>query len=239
MNQMSTAPSSAFRLEAQMAVAEPRSVLFQPGMKVEAITVGKRGDWKVDAPGVLDVHGQLKYDNGVLYVRAESQSNMFVDDEPVGAEWKELHPPCTIKLGPAQLLLREATQEDTQSGTNWLAANLRAGASEGQLVSMADDADKDAEATKIAPLSVKLTAEANLRFRTTTNSERPSEDDETKFYKAGEIPADALPKEEPAATAPAPQPAPLATSTSNNLVWIVVLVAVATAFYFLFRAMNL
>lgn len=116
--------NEGFRLDVQLATAEPRSLLFPLGTRVKIFNVGKRGRWHVEGEGVLDVHALLRFDGDSLYFKAMTPGTVFVGDDEAPTEWIELYAPCTLRLGQAQILVRRVEDASLPSGSSWLAARL-------------------------------------------------------------------------------------------------------------------
>jgi hypothetical protein len=103
-------PASLFVLEVEGGRSLPEAIRLEAGRPTEAMSVGSKGQWHVTGPGVLEVHGYLKFDGTNLHARsASSHHPLRVDGAPLGGEWERLRPPCRIAAGQVTLLFAVTT----------------------------------------------------------------------------------------------------------------------------------
>jgi hypothetical protein len=80
---------------------------LNPGTVLDPTSIGKSGMWRVDGPGVLDVHGYIYYDGKALYVQsADDKSPLMVNKHRVSTAWTEVKAGSTIEVGRAELFYR-------------------------------------------------------------------------------------------------------------------------------------
>ncbi len=80
---------------------------LNPGTVLDPTSIGKSGMWRVDGPGVLDVHGYIYYDGKALYVQsADDKTPLMVNKHRVSTAWTEVKAGSTIEVGRAELFYR-------------------------------------------------------------------------------------------------------------------------------------
>jgi hypothetical protein len=76
----------------------------------QPMSVGRRGDWRVEGDGVMDVHAFLVFDGRTLFVCSASPwTPAFVCGHPVGSEWTPLGPGGRVALGRAGITYEIST----------------------------------------------------------------------------------------------------------------------------------
>jgi hypothetical protein len=102
-------------VELESGDAEPPYLLLEEGKEFGPIPVGRRGGWRVEAVGVLDVHAHLYFDGTDLFVQsADEMRPVIAGGAAIARVWTVLEAPCAIDLGGARLAYRrtEATHEE-------------------------------------------------------------------------------------------------------------------------------
>lgn len=119
--------SEGFVIEIRRGTGEPRFLRLDPGADVQPMSIGARGDWRVDADGMLDVHAFVYFDGAALYVQsADPRTPARVNGRAVTGEWTAVEAPCTLALGDARLVYCPASQASAVSAP--LSARSAAGA---------------------------------------------------------------------------------------------------------------
>lgn len=85
--------------------AVPRARTLYRGHRVESLTIGTRGDWHVEAPGVVPIHAALHFDGSNLYVWGSSLGSISVNGKPVPESWTPVSFPAVMLLGEARIVL--------------------------------------------------------------------------------------------------------------------------------------
>jgi len=94
-------------------IGEPAFVPLTMGKESPTLSIGRRGQWKVEGAGILDVHAYAYFDGQALFLQSTDPNNAAcVDGFPVGTAWTEVRPPCSIELGGARLEYREEDSGD-------------------------------------------------------------------------------------------------------------------------------
>lgn len=108
-------------IEIVAGIGEPGFVPLTMGKESPTLSIGRRGQWKVEGAGILDVHAYAYFDGQALFLQSTDPNNAAcVDGFPVGTSWTEVRPPCAIELGGARLEYRE---EDSSDDTTQALAN--------------------------------------------------------------------------------------------------------------------
>ena len=99
--------ASASAIEVRIGRGDPSAMSLNPGTVLDPTSIGKTGMWRVEGPGVLDVHGYIYYDGKALYVQsADDKSPLMVNKHRVSTAWTEVKPGSTIEVGRAELFYR-------------------------------------------------------------------------------------------------------------------------------------
>ena len=101
-------------IEIETGIGEAASSRF-PGQELQPISVGEKGMWRIEAPGVLDVHAFVYFDGNALFLQSADQGNPAKGNgQAIGATWQQIEIPCTIELGRARLVYR--TLDEMEDG---------------------------------------------------------------------------------------------------------------------------
>ena len=91
---------------------------LRPGNQLAPTSVGRSGMWRVDAPGVLDVHAYVYFDGQALFLQSADPSNPAKSNgQTIGATWTQVEIPCTIEIGRARLVYRTLDDGDDDDKT--------------------------------------------------------------------------------------------------------------------------
>lgn len=167
-------------LEVRVGRGDPASISLVPGNVLDPTSVGKKGMWRVDGAGVMEVHGYLYYDGACLYVQsADLAAPLLVNKRRVSTAWTEVQLGSTIELGQTELMYRSdegAAEYDDSDAT--VARPFEAEAE--RMRSMAMGAPPE-RADTTAPQD--LTAEPRPAFRPGGGafSNRGRDDESTRF----------------------------------------------------------
>lgn len=82
--------------------AEITSRALLKGTRFGPITVGSRGHWVIEAPGVEEVHLVLWFDGGSLRIAAQPNCRVLLNGEDVGLEFRIVSVPSDICFGDAR-----------------------------------------------------------------------------------------------------------------------------------------
>jgi hypothetical protein len=103
-------------LEIRRGQGEPRFLRLPRGTDLQPTSIGGRGDFRVDADGVLDVHLFVYFDGETLFVQsAESATPVRVNGRPAGSDWTRVEPPSTLAFGDARVVFCPASQASAVS----------------------------------------------------------------------------------------------------------------------------
>lgn len=106
-----------FVVEIRRGNGSPKFLPLSPGESINPISVGLLGDFRLEADGVLDVHGYLYFDGTSLFVQSsDGHHQIRVNGKPIGPDWTAVQPPCTLALGDARLVYCPASQASAASG---------------------------------------------------------------------------------------------------------------------------
>ena len=98
-------------LEIRRGNGAPKHLTLAAGTPIQPISIGMTGEFRLEADGVLDVHGYLYYDGHTLFVQSADGHHLIrVNGKPIGSEWTAVSPPCTVALGDARLVYCPASQ---------------------------------------------------------------------------------------------------------------------------------
>jgi hypothetical protein len=101
-------------LEIRRGVSGKGMLVLTPGVKVSPMSIGLRGDWRIEADGMRDVSGYVYFDGESLFVQAsEDRRDMRVNGAPVGTSWMALTAPCTVAIGDARLMFCDVSEAST------------------------------------------------------------------------------------------------------------------------------
>jgi hypothetical protein len=103
-------------LEIRRGQGEPRFLRLPRGADLQPTSVGARGDFRVDADGVLDVHAFVYFDGETLFVQsADVATPVRVNGRPASSEWSRVEPPSTLAFGDARVVFCPASQASAVS----------------------------------------------------------------------------------------------------------------------------
>lgn len=110
-------------LELRLGRGDPSAVMLDFGVVVDPTSFGTAGMWRIDAPGVLDVHGYFYFDGKSLFVQsADDKAPLMVNKHRVATAWTEVRAPSTIEVGKAELVYRDNGTPSYDDGDATLAA---------------------------------------------------------------------------------------------------------------------
>ena len=96
--------STTHVIEIETGIGEPAFIPLTLGQEVQPISLGRKGMWKLESTGILDVHAFMYFDGKGLFLQsADEAAAALVDGFRVGKTWTELKPPCKIDIGSARL----------------------------------------------------------------------------------------------------------------------------------------
>lgn len=99
--------ASTHVIEIVNGIGEPGFIPLTSGKESPTLSIGRRGQWRVDGARMLDVHAYAYFDGYALFLQTTDPNNATcVDGFPIGTEWTEVRPPCTIEIGGARLEYR-------------------------------------------------------------------------------------------------------------------------------------
>ncbi|MGZ3473917.1 MAG: FHA domain-containing protein, partial [Polyangiales bacterium] len=105
-----------FVLEIRRGQGEPRFLRLPRGADLQPTSIGARGDFRVDADGVLDVHAFVYFDGETLFVQsAETATPVRVNGRAATTEWTRVDPPSTLAFGDARVVFCPASQASAVS----------------------------------------------------------------------------------------------------------------------------
>lgn len=107
---------SGYVVEIRRGNGSPKFIPLSPGMTLNPMSVGMMGDLRLEADGVLDVHGFIYFDGENLFVQSsDGHHQIRVNGKPIGNDWTPVSPPCTLALGDARLVYCPASQASIAS----------------------------------------------------------------------------------------------------------------------------
>ena len=99
--------ASTHVIEIVNGIGEPGFIPLTSGKESPTLSIGRRGQWRVDGARMLDVHAYAYFDGYALFLQTTDPNNAAcVDGFPIGTEWTEVRPPCLIEIGGARLEYR-------------------------------------------------------------------------------------------------------------------------------------
>ncbi|GAC1594139.1 MAG: hypothetical protein NVS3B20_18770 [Polyangiales bacterium] len=93
--------SWAITLEA--GSSKRRSLEVVSGQSLVPFTVGRVGQWAIDARGLADTHFYLRFDGAQLLIAAPFDHEVAVDGTPVSSQWTMIQRSCVIVAGGSRL----------------------------------------------------------------------------------------------------------------------------------------
>ncbi len=97
----------SYVVEIETGVGDPRFVPLYVGTVLDPVSIGRRGDWRVDGNGVLDAHAYMYFDGQSLFLQsADERRPAMVEGRALGGAWTHVNAPCAIMLGSARLVFR-------------------------------------------------------------------------------------------------------------------------------------
>jgi hypothetical protein len=99
--------STTHVIEIETGIGEPAFIPLAVGEELHPVSIGKKGMWRIESPGVLDIHAFVYFDGNALFIQsADESAAASVDGYRVTEAWTELHAPCAIEIGAARLRYR-------------------------------------------------------------------------------------------------------------------------------------
>jgi hypothetical protein len=99
-------------LEAPLSGAVP--LAFVEGVIEQPFSVGRKGDWRIDGQGVLDVHAFVFFDGQkVLACSSDTSSAAELDGKALPKTWTPLPVPCRLSFGGVTATLRPESEQET------------------------------------------------------------------------------------------------------------------------------
>lgn len=78
-------------------------ITFVEGTPQPPFSVGRAAGFRIDGPGVLDVHAYLVFDGVRVFACSAAPANpLLVEGRPVSGQWLELRPPCRLRFGAVE-----------------------------------------------------------------------------------------------------------------------------------------
>jgi hypothetical protein len=106
-------PSEELVVEVEIGIADPPFIAIPRGQVLSPMSVGKRGMWRIEGSGVLDVHGYVYFDGKRFFLQSvDERSPVVAHGQPIGRAWTSVSPPCRIELGSARLHFRATYTEE-------------------------------------------------------------------------------------------------------------------------------
>ena len=102
-----------FVVQLQTGVGEPSSHTLYLGTVLNPISIGTRGGWRIEAKGVLDVHGYMYFDGRALFLQsADGERPILANGRAIGATWTSVKAPCSISIGSARVIYQEIDPDE-------------------------------------------------------------------------------------------------------------------------------
>lgn len=99
-----TSDTARIIVELRAGEADQLDVGLSPGEPVEAFSIGQNGSWRIQAPGLADVHAYMYFDGATLYLASVNAADpAWINGRPVPTDWQAIVPPCEIAMGSARL----------------------------------------------------------------------------------------------------------------------------------------
>ncbi|NOU26845.1 MAG: hypothetical protein HOO96_02970, partial [Polyangiaceae bacterium] len=104
-------------LELRRGIGEPSFIPLSAGKE---LTIGRRGMWRVEAAGVLDVHAYVYFDGASLFVQShDASAPVRVNGQDVGTDWLPLDRSCDIEIAGALVgYAAEQAHADAEEATS-------------------------------------------------------------------------------------------------------------------------
>jgi hypothetical protein len=104
-------------LELRRGIGEPSFIPLSAGKE---LTIGRRGMWRVEAAGVLDVHAYVYFDGASLFVQShDASAPVRVNGQDVGTDWLPLDRSCDIEIAGAVVgYAAEQAHADAEEATS-------------------------------------------------------------------------------------------------------------------------
>jgi hypothetical protein len=84
--------------------ADPASLALPSGLPIGPLSIGRRGTWRLVAPGVLEEHGFVYFNGTDLFLQStDPLSPVLANGTPIPGDWTLVHAPCEIAVGGARL----------------------------------------------------------------------------------------------------------------------------------------
>ena len=105
-------PSEELVVEVEVGIADPPFIAIPRGQVLSPMSVGRRGMWRIEGNGVLDVHGYVYFDGKRFFLQTvDERSPVIAHGQPIGRAWTSVSPPCKIEMGSARLHFRATYTE--------------------------------------------------------------------------------------------------------------------------------
>jgi hypothetical protein len=106
-------PSEELVVEVEIGIADPPFIAIPRGQVLSPMSVGRRGMWRIEGGGVLDVHGYVYFDGKRFFLQSVDERQPIVaHGQPIGRAWTSVSPPCKIEMGSARLHFRATYTEE-------------------------------------------------------------------------------------------------------------------------------
>src|SRR5512140_3795475 len=106
-------PSEELVVEVEIGIADPPFIAIPRGQVLSPMSVGKRGMWRIEGGGILDVHGYVYFDGKRFFLQSvDERSPVIAHGQPIGRSWTSVSPPCKIEMGSARLHFRATYTEE-------------------------------------------------------------------------------------------------------------------------------
>ncbi|HEX9294659.1 MAG TPA: hypothetical protein VF881_02460 [Polyangiaceae bacterium] len=90
-----------------------RAIWFRTGEVAKPISIGRQGEWRVDAEGVEDLHAYVQFDGRALWIIGLHPENPpLVDGMPLREEWTEVPSPSVLALGALRIVVDQADESE-------------------------------------------------------------------------------------------------------------------------------
>ncbi len=105
-------PSEELVIEVEVGIADPPFIAIPRGQVLSPMSVGRRGMWRIEGSGVLDVHAYVYFDGKRFFLQSvDERTPVIAHGHPIGRAWTSVSPPCKIELGTARLHFRATYTE--------------------------------------------------------------------------------------------------------------------------------
>ncbi len=96
--------SGELQLIVRTGAAEPAGMDLSPGQPVGPLSIGRRGTWRLVAPGVLEEHGFVYFNGTDLFLQStDPLSPVLADGAHIPGAWTADRAPCEIAVGGGRL----------------------------------------------------------------------------------------------------------------------------------------